>query len=370
MGWLAGWGQRIQLRIDKNSIDDTLTNFPILIYLSASSGINSQDVTAIFDELGANRLKIAVTTTDGETECYVEVEKWDNGNEEGWLWVKMPSISNIINTILYLYYDNTHANNTTYVGDPNSVPAETVWDGNFKFVTHMRDDPDTSHIRDSTENDNDGTKKGANEPQVTVNGKINGAQIFDGVDDYVDLGSDSSLDLGNNFTIEFWMKMSKRSSPNIIGRVNALWEPYWFIGTTWGAKTIDAQLWDTTGKWSSVESTVVVIDDTLHHIVWTRDGDIQKLYVDGVDRTSIYYLDAGIGDVNPAENVYIGGEVVGPCCFYEGLLDEVRILNVTKNLAWVKANYESQRDNLLTFGSIQSPDYIGNGLVWIDEINT
>ena len=145
--------------------------------MSTSSGENNDDVSFIFDEIGSNNKKIAVTTSDGQTECYVEIEEWNSGNEQAWLWVKVPSMSSATDSDLYLYYDTTHEDNIVYVGDPNSTPAENVWDNNFKLVTHMKDDPDISSIHDSTLNDNDGTKESANNP-IQTDGIIGKAQDF------------------------------------------------------------------------------------------------------------------------------------------------------------------------------------------------
>ena len=80
-----------------------------------------------------------------------------------------------------------------------------------KLVTHMRDDPDNSHIRDSTLNNNDGTKKAAGEPAVTISGKIDDAQDFDGVDDYVEVPDSPHWILGGgtgNFAIELWANLA------------------------------------------------------------------------------------------------------------------------------------------------------------------
>ena len=43
----------------------------------------------------------------------------------------------------------------------------------------MADGADTSHIYDSTDNDNDGTKGGAGSPSETTDGFIGEAQDFD-----------------------------------------------------------------------------------------------------------------------------------------------------------------------------------------------
>jgi hypothetical protein len=204
MAWLSGWAKRVKLTVDAGDITADLTNFPILLYLSTSSGYNAEDISFIFDELtsDANRLKIAVTISDGTTQCYVEIDKWDDANEKAWLWVKVPSVTDIGNTDLYLYYDHAHADNTDYVGDTESTPAMAVWDANFKMVQHMRDKT-TSLIADSTTNNADGTKIAANKPVVTTSGKIDGAQDFD-LTGYVNCGNNLNVGTGP-FTIEAWI---------------------------------------------------------------------------------------------------------------------------------------------------------------------
>jgi len=108
---------RHRINIDVTKIGRTAlcSNFPILLYLSSASGINDDNVTSIFSALGANSRKIAVTTNDGTTQCYVEVEQWDNTNNRGWLWVKVPTLSNTDNTRLYFYYNASRPDNTAYV---------------------------------------------------------------------------------------------------------------------------------------------------------------------------------------------------------------------------------------------------------------
>jgi hypothetical protein len=143
MAWLAGWDNRIKMTIDKDQVDGDLENFPVPIYLSTSSGQSNDDVTAIFDELStvSGTKKIAITTDDEETQCYVEIERWDWDNEKAWLHTKIPTIASGTDTDIYIYYDKDHTDNTSYVGDVESTPAQAVWDSNFKAVYHLGEDP-------------------------------------------------------------------------------------------------------------------------------------------------------------------------------------------------------------------------------------
>lgn len=156
MSWLSDWAKRVKIILDHNDIDAALSNFPHLVYLSASSGHSNKDVSFVFDELGsdANRKKIAVTKADGITQCYVEIEKWDHVNEKAWLWVKIPDVDPDVDTELYLYYDSAHADNNDWVGDPSDAVVHNVWDDDFVLVLHMEEG-----LVDSSGNNNGAVRK-------------------------------------------------------------------------------------------------------------------------------------------------------------------------------------------------------------------
>ena len=130
---LEGFGYRYGIDIDSGDVDTNLTDFPVLLILSSSSGISSADVTAIFDEVGAFNKKIAVTTDDGETELYVEIEKWDEVGEEAFLWVKVPTVDSGADTRIYFYFDAEAENNTAHIGDLASTVAQNV--GSLAHIT-------------------------------------------------------------------------------------------------------------------------------------------------------------------------------------------------------------------------------------------
>ena len=84
-GWLGGgWRYRVEITVSNTNIDNDVTHFPLLLTLGASVGTGTDDVSFIFDELAsdANRKKIAVTKSDGTTQIYCEIEKWDDANED------------------------------------------------------------------------------------------------------------------------------------------------------------------------------------------------------------------------------------------------------------------------------------------------
>lgn len=349
----AEWGKYVTVTINSSDIDEALSNFPVLIYLSnSSSGENDEDVSFIFDEIGGNSKKISVQTSD-ETECYVEVEKWDADNEQAWLWVKVPSVSNTTDTTLNFYYDNSHADNDAYVGDPNSTPAEKVWDDNYVLVTHMRDDPDTSHIRDSTENDHDGTKAGANQPQES-DGKISKAQQADGTADYITVTDHADIKFGDDedYTIELWLKTP--------ATLQSGWRCFFEKGAT-GIK-IDYGLWmesaaprrlsfiTANGVYTDLFSASGVSTNTWYYILLQWNQTKKFMYIN--DLAAVESTPPANG--KPAESAdnltMMRGRGVGTYDA-ECIIDEFRISDVFRSASWKKACYETQRDHLLTYGS-------------------
>ena len=134
MAWLSGFSNRLKLTIQHDNVDSNLTDFPIMVTLSSGSGKNNFDTTAIFDTLGdTNRKKIAVTKSDGVTQCPVEIEYWDATEKKAVLWTKSPIVYSSVDTDLYLYYDATYSGatpsgNTLYVGEITDTVYEMVVD--------------------------------------------------------------------------------------------------------------------------------------------------------------------------------------------------------------------------------------------------
>ena len=282
MAWLGTWAKRVKVTISNANVDSDLSDFPVLISISTSAGIGNQDLSAIFDELtlDANRKKIALTTSNGTTQCYVEIERWDDANEKAWLWIGTPTVSSAANTILYLYYDSSKADNTTYIGDTTDVAAQSVWDSNFVGVWHLSQDPTggSGAIKDSTDLTNHGTGMHMAADDL-VDSKIGKGLDFDGTDDYVDCGSSASLSsYPNGITLEAVFKV------NNINRVHGIITKGRTIGTV-SQRDFDLTIFNTTNKiyclftdgssyflyLDSVNSTTVIIADTWYYVAMSWD---------------------------------------------------------------------------------------------------
>ncbi len=375
MAWLGNWKKRIKLTIDSGDVDVALSDFPTLVYLSTSSGITSADVSAVFDELllDANRKKIAITTSDGQTQCYVEIDKWDDANEKAWLWVKVPSVASGTDTDIYLYYDIDKADNDTYVGDTNSTPAESVWNANFKAVYHMADGVDNAHIYDSTNNNNDGTKKAANEPNE-VDGQVAKAQDFAGTDDYITIPDHPNLDLLTGFTISKWLKLPTSAIAGITGIIGksdgTSGGGGWLIaqcGGALGLNKIYVALFDGAVPSPAFITTDAIPLDTWFKltVIWdgtTIAGSI-KVYFNTVQKAGAetnYGTTPALNDLDVTMGKWTGAAA---SAHLKGIVDELRFSDINRTPAWIKATYESSWDDLLAFGSEElRPQYLIDGI--------
>jgi len=342
LAWLSGWSKRIKITIDCTNIDSDKTWFPVTIFLGASVGQTPNDVTAIFDEVGANRKKIAVTKDDGTTELYVEIEQWDSVAEEAVLHVSLDGwvVTSAVNTEIYIYYDNTHADNNARVGD---IGARTeVWDTNFKMVQHMVDTT-TSTITDSTSSNNDGTKAAANEP-IEAEAKVGRGQQFDGSNDLINT---TDLDLTGGATVEAWAELDSTHSDNYCKLVckgsPEVYQLYYWSGNP-GGYTFDIRI----GAVVHHVTSDITEEDIEKHFAGTYDGETMTMVVDGV---SLNTNATPSGDIDTNDDVLVIGNRKTDARHWKGLIDEVRISDIARSVSWLKATYYSTKDDLLTFGS-------------------
>ena len=361
--WLSGWNHRIKLTIDSSKVDANLSDFPALVYLSSdSSGIGDVDVSCVFDELteDANRKKIAITKSDGTTECYVEIEKWDDANEQAWIWTKVSGADSILaasDTVLYLYFDADHADNTTYVDDVNTRNAHNVWDANYKMVHHMEENPaggatpdSSDEMFDSTSNNNDGNTGGTMLEEDQVTGQIDGSVDFDGTDDYVNCGSHSSLNITDAITIEAWVKVDVLDSnyQGIVANWNSLGGTRKYGLFIDPSNKFSMHLSSTGSDNVNVISNLVPTIGQWYHIIGTRSSDNNMfLYINGVKQTDTDTISGIYNNIQTSTIGWFNSNIYS----FDGTIDQVRITNDARTAAEIKADYNSGNDSLITFGS-------------------
>jgi len=362
--WLGdGWDQRIAFVADHDDIDADLVNFPVMVRLSAVAGITGADVTAVFDELllDANRHKIAITTDDEVTECPVETSYWDDASEVANLFFLAPALSSTVDTTFYLYYDIDHANNPN-VGDPNTAIAETVWANGEVFTSHMWDDPDNQHIRDSTSYDNDGTKGAAGGPAEAAPVVMGGNQRFDGNDYINEDVALNDLAATTKGTWMTWIKLDD-STPTVgpfiiaFGDTNA-GEYISMVINSAGLGRGDVGVAGVR-QWAFNTNAVIGADGIYLHMALIQNGVAPIMVINGVavaitftDSTDTTVWFAGCPNLDNGRIGCRNFSGVGNGLFIdEGNTALTKIINTNLTVPWIAATYESEIDNLLTFGA-------------------
>jgi len=189
-GWYdTNWTYRKKITIDHTKVNGTQSNFPVLINLTSD-----MELAAKAQDDGDD---ILFTSSDGTNKLAHEIELYDSSTGKLIAWVNVTSLSNTPDTVLYMYYNNSTASNQQ---NPTGV-----WDTNYKGVWHLLGNS-TALLPDATSNSNTGTKLAVGRPANTASGQIDGAQVFDGTNDYVNCGNDTSLDITDAITIEVWVK--------------------------------------------------------------------------------------------------------------------------------------------------------------------
>ncbi len=201
------------------------------------------------------------------------------------------------------------------------------------LVAHWKLDetsPSTT-AADSSGNGNTGTL--VNGPTWTT-GQINGALDFDGVNDYVDFGTGTSLDMGaGNFSLSGWFKSGFGFGRTMAGKGGTGPGGTRYLITLdetdcGGGMKIKVEIDDDTTKKFTCSSGSSFNDNAWHHAVLVRNGNNLRLYEDGQQVATPTDI-TGYGNINSTRIFSIGSMfdegALNQSSFFSGLIDDVRI---------------------------------------------
>jgi hypothetical protein len=406
--WLSRWENRIPLDIKGSLISSDLSDYPLLVRISARSGISHADDTSIFYMIGSASKKIAVTTSDGVTQCHVEVVRWDTVNKIGVLYVKVPYVVAHQDCRLYLYYDVSEPDNIGFVGLVGSPAGSYVWSNGYSAVYHFSESGHgtAGEYKDSTSNHLDGTGGDVNysdryAPVRGVDDILGYRQNFDGGGalitlpdaDVFSITDVSSLVMSYQFTINTLHNPTVTVAPgyqlHILGKGD---EYTWVLyNQPWGGPSSED---DRSGRssyyvfkrsggqgcgWYFAETDSIAVGEkvfatakfhidggldpvTYYYIdgysVHASDNGTISLYKNGDFRGSRHWQDGQytgrdtIHPFNGSDNVYIGGRQIYNE-YFEGTFAELRFSSVDRSDSWVKADSYNLKDGLVSYGSAE-----------------
>lgn len=343
--WNNQWPYRKLIVIDPTKLSGTLEDFPVLIDIMddqlATRAQSDGDDIAFADALG-NKL-------DHEIELY-------NSNDGHLVaWIRVPVLSVSSNTNLYMYYGNSEAS--------AQQEAAAVWGSRFGMVQHLNEHSGT-HF-DSTWNGNNATPY--NGVVQGLESKIDGGDMFDGLNDYLDVPHSDSLVGSTAFTASVWMKL------NSVVRRQTLLSKYdlpvgkrgWFLDwrpasgygpvlsffmSTDGVIYRDfyAAFLPTTGVW-------------YHVVVAWSSGQTPLFYVNGIELLTIHRSRPSTLFKNEGVLLKIGRSSYDLSRDINGALDEIRISTEKESKERILTSYNNQM-NPSGFYSIGDEEALG-GLI-------
>ncbi|HEY1047788.1 MAG TPA: LamG-like jellyroll fold domain-containing protein [Bacteroidia bacterium] len=164
---------------------------------------------------------------------------------------------------------------------------------------------------------------------------------FDGVNDHIDCGNDTSLQIsGKNITLEAWVyptawKTNAYEGNVICKEYNT--NNYGYMLRVGDGGKLNFALGD--GTWHEITTAAIMSLNTWQHIAGTFDGNKMRVYLNGVAVDSLSFT--GNITATPLTNLIIGAHV-GYSRYFQGQIDEVRIWNICKTEAEIYANKGSE----------------------------
>ncbi len=192
---------------------------------------------------------------------------------------------------------------------------------------------------DSSGNNNHGTLK--NGPTWTT-GQVNGALNFDGVDDFVSIGTGTNYFPMSKFTLCAWIKPSEIGTAStrrgIIGITNGLnlylnTDGYLYLGINSDSST------DTINRFSSFQN---VLDNKSHYVCANYDGTNVNFFIDGALKKTQATTWSGTTHW-PTSAATIGWEINNPSWKFNGLIDEPRVYNRALSAEEINRHYEESK---------------------------
>jgi len=339
MGWTVDgldYTTRRKITIAASLIDADLTDFPLLVKLSAGN--------FDFSKANSDGFDIRFTSANGTTLLKYERVRHDSDGSVAEYWVKVPAVDSDVDTDIYMYYRTA---DTADGADPANV-----WDSDYKAVYHLNGayNGSANEVLDSTGNNRHGVATG---PPDQADGKISKCQNFNGSSDYIAFPNITEFGYQADWTIDLLYTddgaggVSYRTLYNRAGncemRHNAS-----------GSGT-EIQQYNFNGK-NPLITAANIATATWYHLAFTWDwlgaNGNGKIYLNGVQKDNTD-ADTFGGAFNAAFYLGRAQHVAGR--WWDGKVEELRVSSIKRAVEWLKATYNACFDLLNTYGNEEAP---------------
>ncbi len=355
----SAWKDSVRIYFNANSvvgdIAKPLDNFPLLIrFDSMNLDFKNNPVLP-----GDFRFRDA----DGQDVASQWVN-WDAASGKGEIWIRVSRFDpNSKTDFVTLFWNHITLPLNGYDNPTNDRSVFDSLDG-YAGVWHLNEENqgilskgffyDGSNAKNPGDLVNNGS---------SPNGVISRSQHFNGTSNYIRVPNSKSLDIDGPLTISAWVNpytlfgtsgTFNQNQVNTILRKGGANPNQYQLSFRNGHLTMVLNADESQG----VISTKVFPTKKWTYVVGVWDGKNVQLYVDGIlDVDHVLTNAANLPNI-PNIPVYIGGRLSDPTetvtqDFFDGDLDEVRLMRKTESADWVRMEYENQKvgSKLLTFQS-------------------
>lgn len=291
--------------------------------------------------------KKLIVTDSLANKLYCEVEFWDSDTEKAIIHIKIPTISDSVDTVVNISFDPANPDNSDYISFVGGTPAVNVWDSNFVLVSHLSNSPDsTGSLLDSTSNNNNGDPEGSVTALSLVDTDIGKAIDLNGSNDYLNFGNDSVFNINDELTLEsvfipnftfnstsidqFKGLISHQRFPDVIDSYAILINPdgKLHLGSTGGS------IQSTQAEW--LINTLYCVSAT-----YKNTGLVGTMYVDGsLETLSFDGLNTMDTDINDLVIGFHGSEYI------DGRMSNIRVSDIVRSASWLETTPKTIKDEL------------------------
>ncbi|MFW9835236.1 MAG: hypothetical protein ACFFEK_14645, partial [Candidatus Thorarchaeota archaeon] len=323
------------ITLDHTQVVSDLSNFPVLIDITDSD---------LRDNVLSNGNDIAFTI-DGSPVPH-EIELFEQSSGHLVAWVKVPSLSSSVDTVITMQY-----------GCENAPPAvgSRVWD-EYETVNHLADDP-SGIIYDSTANNYDGTSFGGMTSGDLVTGVAGNGMNFDF--DPITTDNSDMINIGQiytddwtSFTTSIWVYMDVNRDCRVFSKSPSTNPSQHIITTRIANNTptndyprLNARLrTDISG--SNHQSNTTFTLGSWQYLTWMWDATSDTVvgYMNGVPILSETHSGNNLYDSDCVFVIANNNMATDSTYnrFFDGILDEVRLTRSIRSAAWIQTEYSNQ----------------------------
>ncbi|MHA1925230.1 MAG: LamG-like jellyroll fold domain-containing protein, partial [Candidatus Thorarchaeota archaeon] len=319
------------ITIDYTQVSEDLTDFPVLI------DIYDTDLRTDVRPDGAD---ISFMVGNEFVEHEIEMFQHDHNGTHARLvaWVKVPSLSSSVDTIITMLYGSRSA---------TDLESSGVWD-DYEMVQHMNDYPNgTTH--DSSLNLHSGPSYGSMSYTDLVAGAIGNATNFDGVDDVISVGQIDTDDW-TSFSVTAWVYHDVTGDDRIFSKAPTTTTTEAIIHTAinGGDQFTIRMFTDGVGGGASGSrsASTLINPGSWYQVAWSWSASTEfiRLYLNGNFENQVAW------DGDTVEDSFVPFMIAnwqtgtGNNRFLDGKVDELRLTTHVLTDGWIATEFANQDD--------------------------